>query len=575
MDALNTSHLRRWKLETTYQRARESDDKQTSGIDGWRRVNCLGQGGFGQVWLEHCVSGPLKDSTRAVKALPKLERNHILKRELDALTRFSDPNTNKYKQHFVQFLGWFDNVENFYIAMEYLQLGSLERFIKTPLPEPEAAFIVVQVAQALQYMHSENFIHRDIKPENILVCHEGPNWHVKVADFGLAKCTEGSTPGTAIGTEGYLAPEQARNDLDPHTAAVDVWALWAVAFRLRAGKTAFPTVAELVDYTREPRLFPIRLLDNSSYSCKRFVRATMANLPEQRLTIKDVLAHPWLIRPGDSESAQRKDDVPEPISAFHQEDEESKQLGDADLKSTTLCREFESSPLQNESPEIPQADTQDSSENPATMPHQGGVRPILGLSLDDLSKRDGVAVPSLLTQCFLAVENFGLFFKKIYHQNSKGIHVDQIISSLEAGAPEVDLASPENFYHDVDSVAALVRRFFKQLPDPLLSSQYYSEFIDAARTKDDIQRRDWLHALVQCLPETNYAVARALFLHLNKVQEHSAQNDMTIFKLAISFGPTLLHGYSDSDKKKPIDATLQIRVVRTILENVLQIFGED
>lgn len=72
--------------------------------------------------------------------------------------------TTQYKNYFVQCLGWFDDTEHFYIAMEFLIHGDLQKYITKPLPEPEAASITAQVAQALLYMYQENFVHRDVKP---------------------------------------------------------------------------------------------------------------------------------------------------------------------------------------------------------------------------------------------------------------------------------------------------------------------------------------------------------------------------------------------------------------------------
>ncbi|KAJ5520691.1 hypothetical protein N7463_001144 [Penicillium fimorum] len=127
-------------------------------------VRCLGNGSFGDVWEEHCVSGPSHNAIRAVKQLRKRQSKfpEMSRREIQALVTFSDSYTPEYKQHFVQFLGWFDDLENSYIVMEFLQHGDLQKFINAPFPEPEAASIVFQVAQALQYMHRKNFVHRDI-----------------------------------------------------------------------------------------------------------------------------------------------------------------------------------------------------------------------------------------------------------------------------------------------------------------------------------------------------------------------------------------------------------------------------
>lgn len=129
---------------------------------------------------------------------------------------------------------------------------------------------------------------------------------------------------------------------------------------------------------------------------------------------------------------------------------------------------------------------------------------------------------------------------------------------MSADSAQVDFTNPEFFYHDVNSVAGLLKQFFRDLPDPLFTSQFYPDFINAARKiplaslsnvqprritaddvtgiDDDIQRRDSLHALVNNLPDAHYATLRALVLHLNKIQEHYLQNRMNAGNIAICFG---------------------------------------
>ncbi|CAI7633042.1 unnamed protein product [Penicillium viridicatum] len=91
-----------------------------------------------------------------------------------------------------------------------------------------------------------------------------------------------------------MAPE-LYDDSEQYTAAVDVWALGAVAFCLRTGNPPFRTVKHLMDYSRDHRVgFPARPLGTSSSFCMNFVLGTMAELPERRFTIEHVLAHDWL-----------------------------------------------------------------------------------------------------------------------------------------------------------------------------------------------------------------------------------------------------------------------------------------
>lgn len=68
-------------------------------------------------------------------------------------------------QAFVNFLGWFEDEENIYIAMEYFQHGTLDEFIKETLSENNARIITLQLLEGLKVMHDEHFTHRDLKPE--------------------------------------------------------------------------------------------------------------------------------------------------------------------------------------------------------------------------------------------------------------------------------------------------------------------------------------------------------------------------------------------------------------------------
>lgn len=96
---------------------------------------------------------------------------------------------------------------------------------------------------------------------------------------------------------------------------------------------------------------------------------------------------------------------------------------------------------------------------------------------------------------------------------------------------QVDFRKPEDFFHDVNSVTSVLKSFFRELPDPLLTNALYYEFINASRMfsviknfnsaqliilplgiEDDIIRRDTLHGIINRLPDPNYATFRALTL---------------------------------------------------------------
>lgn len=114
---------------------------------------------------------------------------------------------------------------------------------------------------------------------------------------------ESTTPWTLqVGTRAYMAPELLEDD-DPvsdgaggHSAAVDVWAVGAVCFRVQTGRSAFESVRQLFDYVRDESLFPARALADisSSEACCRFVRSALAAEPGDRPTMEQAWNHEWL-----------------------------------------------------------------------------------------------------------------------------------------------------------------------------------------------------------------------------------------------------------------------------------------
>ena len=141
----------------------------------------------------------------------------------------------------------------------------------------------------------------------------------------------------------------------------------------------------------------------------------------------------------------------------------------------------------------------------------------------------------VVVQCILAVDTFGLDVEGIYRLSGTASHINTLKSQFDHDSSRIDFRNPAAFMHDVNSVASLLKQFFKDLPDPLFTMQQYQAFIEAAKIESDDQRRDALHQNINDLPDPNYATLRAIILHLHRVMQNESRNRMGSSNLAVSF----------------------------------------
>jgi tRNA A-37 threonylcarbamoyl transferase component Bud32 len=126
-----------------------------------------------------------------------------------------------------------------WVVLEYVPGQSLKELVRErgPLPLPEIAGILEQVADALGHLHDRGLVHLDVKPQNLILTPEGI---VKLIDFGLAQQAGGpqeTVGGLTFGTAAYLSPEQACGEVVD--ATTDVYALGCVVYELLTGQPPF------------------------------------------------------------------------------------------------------------------------------------------------------------------------------------------------------------------------------------------------------------------------------------------------------------------------------------------------
>jgi serine/threonine-protein kinase len=109
-----------------------------------------------------------------------------------------------------------------------------------PLPPREAAELIQQIAEAVQYAHEQGVIHRDLKPGNVLLDKQG---RPRVTDFGLAKLVQSASDltgtGQILGTPSYMPLEQAAGKVAEVSETADVYALGAILYAMLTGRPPF------------------------------------------------------------------------------------------------------------------------------------------------------------------------------------------------------------------------------------------------------------------------------------------------------------------------------------------------
>ena len=181
-----------------------------------------------------------------------------------------------------------------YIVMRYMTGGTLsERMTVSPMPLSTVVPIVQRLAEALQTAHRRGIIHRDLKPGNVLFDAEG---HAFLSDFGIAKMkgvsTTTTSTGTAIGTFGYMSPEQAQGarEIDGRS---DLYALGVILYEMLTGHQPYqadtPLALALKHMTE-----PIPPLDTAALGLpaglELILRRALAKKPDDRYSTADELA---------------------------------------------------------------------------------------------------------------------------------------------------------------------------------------------------------------------------------------------------------------------------------------------
>lgn len=200
----------------------------------------IARGGMGQIFRGRDSQGKIV----AIKEiLPEFASDWAIlsriEKEVEFLLKVNHPSIVKLYAAFRD-----DATQNYYIVMELVEGLNIEQYVTKhgAIPEQQAVELMLKILDALQCVHNAHIVHRDIKPSNIMI---RPDGNVCLLDFGVAKDMDnnnGSTiPGSIIGTNGYMSPEQA--DGFSINFRSDIYSLGCVFYYMLTGHHAFNTLA--------------------------------------------------------------------------------------------------------------------------------------------------------------------------------------------------------------------------------------------------------------------------------------------------------------------------------------------
>ncbi|XP_017321831.2 SLIT-ROBO Rho GTPase-activating protein 1 isoform X2 [Ictalurus punctatus] len=190
-------------------------------------------------------------------------------------------------------------------------------------------------------------------------------------------------------------------------------------------------------------------------------------------------------------------------------------------------------------------------------------------NLEAFIKDSGQVIPRVVESCIRFINLYGLQHQGIFRVSGSQVEVNDIKNSFERGN---DPLTDDEDNHDINSVAGVLKLYFRGLENPLFPKERFNDLISCIRIDNLYERALYIRKILLTVPRSVLIVMRYLFAFLNHLSQYSDENMMDPYNLAICFGPTLM---PTPDTQDQVSCQAHVNeVVKTIIIHHETIFPD-
>ncbi|XP_056381268.1 SH3 domain-binding protein 1 isoform X2 [Hyla sarda] len=216
----------------------------------------------------------------------------------------------------------------------------------------------------------------------------------------------------------------------------------------------------------------------------------------------------------------------------------------------------------------------DTLKESAQMPVKQPSADVYGLPLTTHLSRFKCEIAVPISACVKLLLMHGMHEEGLFRLAAGASVLKKLKARLDAGASDLS-----EFMSEPHAVAGALKSYLRELPEPLMTSELFNDWMKAASIKDTEQRQESYREVLQKLPTENYNNLRYLIKFLAKLAEHQEVNKMTPSNIAIVLGPNLLWAHSEGDPSiidmASASPILVVNVVEGLISCAAEVFPED